>query len=299
MNKLKIYVVDDTSSYRDLFIKTLKRLDYCRYIGEACDGASACMKIKLWKPDIALIDTEMPGMTGKEILENLKKNCPDVKVIMVSAYNPYGANHTMKALFQGAFGFVTKPDDPDQSKSIDSFFKELAPLLNSIKKEGLQFRSVLPVRPAVSGKPNVLKNANIVAIGISTGGPEALAKILPVFPKDFPIPIVIVQHLPPLFTETLIYSLTLKCKATLIEGKNGVLLEAGKIYIAPGGKQMAVVSKNNAVEISITDDPPENFCKPSVDYLFRSIASVYGEKVISVIMTGMGEDGATHIQHPK
>ncbi len=139
----------------------------------------------------------------------------------------------------------------------------------------------------------------IVGIGISTGGPNALAQVIPLLPENFGVPVVVVQHMPPEFTKALAESLNNKSKVTVVEGADNMALAAGTVYIAPGGKQMKLVRRGHNVCLKITDAPPENHCKPSADYLFRSVAKFYGKKALGVIMTGMGSDGALGLQKMK
>lgn len=160
---------------------------------------------------------------------------------------------------------------------------------------------VRPVRPAVkapvsrtiTARPGIVQ---VVAIGVSTGGPNALAALLPQIPGNLRVPIVLVQHMPPVFTKALAESLDSKCKLRVIEVQHGDRLQPGVVHIAPGGKQMGLKKQGTIVTVELTDDPPENHCRPSADYLFRSVAQVYNNNTLGVILTGMGNDGAKGLQ---
>jgi two-component system chemotaxis response regulator CheB len=243
-------------------------------------------------------------------LRELRQRSSDASVIMLSSLTSTAATLTTQALRLGAFDFILKPNESSLERNVQRLRDELEPKLRIIAgrlgeagsgaKMGGQSAPVKttakgpaaaspverPAFPAGSARPRV------VAIGVSTGGPAALHELLRKLPASFPVPIVIVQHMPPMFTRSLAEDLDRNCALSVREASDHEILRPGHVYIAPGGRQMQVVSGDGRPEVSITDDPPERSCRPSVDYLFRSVAHVYGPNVLAVMLTGMGDDGA-------
>lgn len=315
---IRALVVDDTSLYRKLLSDVLHQIEGIEVIGTANNGTIALAKVAQTHPDVLTLDVEMPGMDGLETLRRLRDVAPQVGVIMVSAHTTHGAKVTMEALDLGALDFITKPEGKNPAQNIADLRRQLYPLLSTFRTRK-QVKSLLrspnsPVsrRPAAgpeAGSPLPLPieqaipqrlpgapasgRIEIVAIGISTGGPQALAQLIPKLPGHLGVPIVVVQHMPPMFTAALAESLDRKSALTVVEGQHEQILAPNTVYIAPGGKQMKIVRQGAQQHscLLITDDPPENHCKPSVDYLFRSIAQGYGNRALGVIMTGMGADG--------
>ena len=219
----------------------------------------------------------------------------------------------MKALERGAFDFITKPAADSIEQSKDMVFEALRPRVNAFaRRREIQALLRRPGgAPAPAPKPPVAELApkpvaptagpaaratpgrkpELVLVGVSTGGPNALAQLLPGIPRDIGVPILIVQHMPPMFTASLAESLAPKCQIRVREARAGEALEANTAYIAPGGRQMRVVNGGGNGVIQVTDDPPENNCRPAVDYLFRSAASQFPGRAMAVILTGMGSDG--------
>jgi two-component system chemotaxis response regulator CheB len=263
------------------------------------------------------LDIEMPVCDGLGVLEHLKEKHPEIGAIMLSSLTRRGGEMTMKALELGAFDFIPKPDGGNLNENQTAIRDALIPKIKAFTRR-ISFKKRLQDK-ARSGGPAVRREttttasrpearpatpppitparkrtlaSTIIAIGISTGGPNALTRMLPMLKAPIGVPVVIVQHMPPLFTKSLAESLDSKCSLTIKEGEDGELLQNDVVYIAPGGKQMKVVAAGPGHgRIKLTDDPPENNCKPSADYLFRSVAALYKERVSGVIMTGMGNDG--------
>lgn len=310
MELLRILVVDDTIVYRKIISDALKEIPGVEIVGTAHNGKIALSKIKALRPDLVTLDIEMPEMSGIEVLEALQAT-PDAPVgVMLSTLTHRGSDMTIKALELGAFDFIGKPDSGTMAENMMKIKAALDPIIAAFKRQR-QFRARLrekPVPGAVSTRPkasspqvssraplarNRTALSEIVGIGISTGGPNALARMMPMLPSDLNVPILVVQHMPPMFTQSLAKSLNAKCQLTVKEAADGEPLVPKTVYIAPGGRQMKIIAgpdgKNR--NIRITDDPPENSCRPSVDYLFRSIAEHYVGRATAVIMTGMGSDG--------
>lgn len=307
MNTIKALVVDDTIVYRKIVGDALKQMPGIEVVGTANNGKVALSKIKTLKPDLITLDIEMPEMNGIELLQELQNMDSPPLVIMVSTLTHQGGALTLRALELGAFDVLPKPEDGKMAENMLKIQKTLDPIVRHVKRH--KFGIIDPptrLKPAVAvpyrvshspAKPRpagIRSKSEIIGIGISTGGPNALTKMIPMLPKDLKVPVLIVQHMPPVFTASLADSLNKKSALEVIEAKDGDIIKPGKVFIAPGGKQMKIVAGADGLtrKIKITDDPPENSCKPSADYLFRSIAQHYVGRSTGVIMTGMGADGS-------
>jgi two-component system, chemotaxis family, protein-glutamate methylesterase/glutaminase len=307
-NPLRVLVVDDTVIYRKIVSDVLAEVPGVEVVGTAFNGKSAMARIASLKPDLLTLDIEMPEMNGIETLERLQTAAPDVGAIMLSSLTREGGEMTMKALALGAFDFIPKPQHGSMEENMQAVREALVPMLKAFSrhreikgilrgKQGVGAKSLYPGKAtAYTGRSAVMgrkEKAAVIGIGISTGGPNALAKMMPKLPDNLNVPIVIVQHMPPVFTQSLAKSLDAKCAITVKEAVDGEPLQPNTAYIAPGGYQMKIAAgadgKNRVIRV--TDDPPENSCKPAVDYLFRSIAHHYVGRSTGVIMTGMGSDG--------
>ena len=322
--KIKVLVVDDTIVYRKAVSDILGEMPGVEVVGVAHNGKIAVAKIQSLKPDLLTLDIEMPEMNGLEVLQYLQKNAPQVSAIMVSTLTSEGGDMTMRALELGAYDFILKPTAKNILESKEQLRSLLAPLIKAFQtgrttigslqagpRQGMgRISSVastaLRAKPKISPPVPAAKvpvarrqgKSEIITIGISTGGPNALARMMPMLPGDLGVPIVIVQHMPPVFTKSLANSLNNKCALTVKEAQDGEAIQANVAYIAPGGKQMKLVASTDGTNrlIKITNDPPENSCKPSADYLFRSVADYYVGRTTAVIMTGMGSDGTKGLQ---
>ena len=325
--KIRVLVVDDTIVYRKAVGDILAEMPGVEVVGVAHNGKIAVSKIQALKPDLLTLDIEMPEMNGLEVLQFLQKNAPQVSAIMVSTLTSEGGDMTMRALELGAYDFILKPSSTNIADSKTQLRSLLTPLIKAfqtgrttigsmqgagrsgagmVKKPALSGTAALrtPVvpgrKPATFSGETVRRQgkSEIVTIGISTGGPNALARMMPMLPGDLGVPLVIVQHMPPVFTKSLANSLNAKCALTVKEAQDGEPLQPNVAYIAPGGKQMKLVASTDGLNrlIKLTNDPPENSCKPSADYLFRSVADYYVGRTTAVIMTGMGSDGTRGLQ---
>lgn len=303
----KILIVDDNSLYRRFLSKAAEATHFSTELETAPSGSIALKKIPVFNPDIVLLDIEMPDMNGIEVLQAIKRDYPHIIVILVSGVNSRSADITIDGLSSGASDFVPKPMGSSPEENIATLRNELARVFEIAvqkrarrEKRGLVTRKVTPqaprgptvVRPNISLLP---ARIDVVAIGISTGGPTALEEMIPRFPGTLKAPVLIVQHMPPLFTESLAKSLNRKSKLPVFHAEEGQEIRGGCVYLAQGGKHM-VVKKNPVAEgtrlfIQLNDDPPVNSCKPAVDVLFKSLAVNVGRHILAVIMTGMGQDG--------
>ncbi len=315
---IKVLIVDDTILYRKVIGDILRAEDDIEVVGTANNGKIAISRIASLQPDLITLDIEMPICNGLEVLTYMRQNHPQIGAIMLSSLTRKGGDMTMKALELGAFDFMPKPEGGSMAEN-QAFIK--TDLITKIKMYARrhQFRGPhkdsppLTIKerftpatttrtPTPAAKTEAAKTlpakkralpSTIIAIGISTGGPNALTRMMSMLTTPIGVPIVIVQHMPPLFTKSLADSLNNKCSLHVKEAEDGEILKNDVAYIAPGGKQMKIVAHPGGHgKVKITDDAPENNCKPSADYLFRSVAGLYKERATGVIMTGMGNDGA-------
>lgn len=313
---VKILVVDDTILFRRILSEAIAKIDGAEVIGTAANGRAALAKINELKPDLLTLDIEMPGMSGIEVLDEMKKEGMVCGAIVVSALTTKGGKLTMQALEKGAFDFVTKPEGESIEESRNALVKSLTPLIKAFSRR-LEIRNLLNTGSKSSGVPKVGETSpknflaatpvlsdnmeavspvkcgkpEMILIGVSTGGPNALGEMLPMLPSDLGVPVFIVQHMPPMFTQPLAESLNSRCHLIVKEAEHGETAKPGHAYIAPGGKHLRLRSFNGSIRMETTDDPPENNCRPAVDFLFRSAAHQFPGKSLAVIMTGMGSDG--------
>lgn len=308
--KIKVLIIDDTIFYRKIISDVLAGFPNVEVVGSANNGEIALARIRSLHPDLVTLDVEMPLKNGLEVLHDILRENLNVDCLMVSSKTERGGEITMEALELGAFDFITKPDSASPEINLAILSKEFGRILTSFSRR-LEMRRKLgakgpagrsPATANIAGQPAEIKRfmsqakrhekSQAVAIGISTGGPNALARMLPRLPADIGVPLFLVQHMPSFFTSALAKNLNGKCPLLVKEAENGETVHENTVYIAPGGKHMKVASSSDLQKIiRITDDAPENNCKPAVDYLFRSMAREYGSKATCVIMTGMGSDG--------
>ncbi len=317
---IRVLVADDSLLFRRVITEALTSLPGVEVVGSVPDGKLAVQRVRELKPDLLTLDVEMPKMDGLAVLDALREAGEDTMVIMVSSLTLRGGRLTMKALEKGALDFITKPDTASVEASKAAILQELAPRVRAFANRR-EIRNILrdSPQPAPPKMPRATRAANdlgkvsdamkrvaaasrpeIVLIGVSTGGPNALAQLLPALPGNIGVPILIVQHMPPIFTRSLAESLAAKCALRVCEGSHNQKVEPNTVYIAPGGKQMRLAQEaGNLKIIEITDDPPENNCKPAVDYLFRSVANRFPGRAMAVILTGMGSDGTLGLSRLK
>jgi len=299
--KLRVLVVDDTITYRKIVGSVLAEMPDVEVVGTAANGKIALDKIAQTRPDLLLLDLEMPEMGGLELLRRLKAAGSPVGAIVLSALTSHDSRSTLDCLALGAFDFILKPASGTFEENLRRIREELAPRVAAFARRcevrgllaGVRRVAAAPPSPPPMPPPRpTAARPEVVAIGISTGGPAALGEMLPRLPAGLRAAVLIVQHMPPVFTRSLAEDLDRKCRLRVFEARDGDAVEKGRVLIAPGGRQMKVCREGDRVLVRLTDDPPENSCRPSADYLFRSVASVYGPRALGVIMTGMGNDGA-------
>ena len=299
MAPIRILVVDDSVVIRKLLSDTLSGDRSLEVVGAASDGHIALAKIPLLKPDLITLDVEMPVMNGLETLAAVRKLYPKLPVIMFSTLTEHGAAATLDALSLGASDYATKPSNTGSpAVAIERIRIELIPKIKALCGVAtLEGAPLVRPRPAAKVRVRTNPRIEIVAIGTSTGGPNALAEVLPRIANDFPVPIVVVQHMPPIFTRLLAERLASRSAIPVEEGSAGVVLSPGHAWIAPGDFHMKVINAGLNWRLNLNQGRPENSCRPAVDVLFRSVALAYGANVLGVVMTGMGSDGVLGAQH--
>jgi two-component system chemotaxis response regulator CheB len=293
---IRVLVVDDSAVIRKVLSDALASDPDIQVAGMAADGRIALAKIAELKPDLITLDVEMPNMSGLETIVELRKLYPKLPVIMFSTLTERGASTTLDALSLGASDYVAKPGSTGSLEvTMAKIKQDLLPKIRALCSRHLldKTQAIANFKRGGATKDPIRSNARIdvLAIGTSTGGPNALAELLPAIPADFPVPIVIVQHMPPLFTRMLAERLNKQSGIAVAEGEPGKTLEAGKAWIAPGNYHMTVVRRGDVVQLATNQDPPENSCRPAVDVLFRSVAGAFGANALGVVLTGMGSDG--------
>lgn len=289
---VRVLVVDDSALMRKLIPQILERDASIEVVGTAMDGNFALKKIADLRPHVVTLDLEMPGLNGIDTLKAIMRK-HHLPVIVVSSHTTSGASVTLKALAFGAFDFVAKPQDlsahmPDIAAELIAKIKAAA----QSKGGGIQPVVDATQRVEKSGSPSTQPATRVVAIGISTGGPNALQYLLSQLPGDFPGTILIVQHMPVGFTEMFARRLDELCAIPVKEAVSGDLLVAGRALVCPGDRHMKVKRLPLGEVVVLSDEARVNGHRPSVDVLFRSLAEEFGSRGIAVLMTGMGEDGA-------
>lgn len=290
MRPVRVLVVDDSAVARKLLKDLLSSDPEITVVGAAGDGRQALVRIRELKPDLVTLDIDMPGLDGMDALVEIRKLYPKLPVIMFSTLTERGAAVTLDALARGASDYVAKPSPSETPESShERVQKELIRKIKFLCAERAPRTQPVPAPASLSFRPQ--SRIDVVAIGTSTGGPSALSELIPRLPADLPVPIVIVQHMPPLFTHLLAERLNAIGPLDVREGKDGEKLQRGQVRIAPGDQHMTVTRKGTDFLLGLNRDPHENSCRPAVDVLFRSVAKTYGANVLAVVLTGMGSDG--------
>jgi two-component system, chemotaxis family, protein-glutamate methylesterase/glutaminase len=294
--RIRVLVVDDSSVIRRIVTEALAADRQIEVVGTANDGRAAIEQVAKLKPDAVTMDIEMPNMNGIDAVRVIRKTQPRLPIVMFSTLTERGASATLDALAAGASDYVTKPSNTGSFEASKANIREqLIPKLKALtgnhRIAGGGAPKVVPPPKHAAGARTRTGPFQALVIGCSTGGPDALAQVLPVLPGDLPVPVLIVQHMPPLFTRLLAQRLDGNCKLTVREAAEGDAVLPGRVLIAPGGKHLTLRRVGAGVQAHLTEDPPENFCRPAVDVLFRSASAVYSDRLLAVVLTGMGRDG--------
>jgi two-component system chemotaxis response regulator CheB len=297
--RTRILIVDDSVVMRSLLRSAIYADTGLEVAGSAADGESALRTIETFHPDLILLDVEMPVMDGLATLRELRARGDKTPVIMCSSLTRRGARVTIEALAAGASDYVAKPaGQTSREAALETLAQDLIPKIHAIVSQAQ------PQPPLFGGPraPNlahlapqpISSNPTVLAIGVSTGGPAALDDFLPALPAEFPLPVLIVQHMPELFTRLFAERLDSRCRLRVREVAEGDPVCAGTVSIARGNWHMEVLAAllaGSSPTLHLNQDPPENHCRPAVDALFRSVAAVYGAGALAVVLTGMGSDG--------
>lgn len=303
--KIRVMIVDDAVVVRHVLKDTLSKDAELEIVGTCIDGQDALDKLSEYNPDVVILDIEMPRMTGLETLPEIKKRSPQTSVIMFSTLTSRGATATLDALVAGADDYVTKPSNTGSMVgAMERINIELIPKIKGLaeKRQARQraaFSAPAISKPATAPATPATKPAakmpttrpQILCIAVSTGGPNALAELIPHLPADLAVPVVIVQHIPPVFSKALADRLHVKSPLDVAEGEAGAVIRPGQVWIAPGDFHMTVERHATSVSLQLNQAPPENSCRPAADVLFRSVAHVYGAATLGLVLTGMGYDG--------
>ena len=295
MGKIRVLIVDDAVVVRRIVADVLSADPDIEVVGTAANGRLALAKLAQLAPDLVTLDIEMPELDGLETLVELRKTHPRLPVIMFSTLTERGASATLEALARGATDYVTKPANVGSvTLAQERIREELIPKIRALCGRVRLTKPApppVPRTPPLPSRPVLPVRVDLLVVGVSTGGPNALTAILPALPREFPVPIVIVQHMPPLFTRFLAERLDGLSELTIREGEEGGLLEPGTAWLAPGSSHMVLRKDSEQLRLSLNQDPPENSCRPAVDPLFRSAAALCGNRTLALILTGMGQDG--------
>ncbi len=316
--RVRVLVVDDTVVYRRILQRVVEEIPSAEVVGTANNGRVALERLRTIEVDLVLLDIEMPEMNGIETLAVIRKEWPRIGVVLLSGVDRSAADLTVTALEAGALDFVPKADFGDMDENQRHLVRQLGAIIENVARSrersqsfGQSVRSRLdpfgqfqnnaaatvgssiPVRPSSRARARPVRpRFQLLTIGCSTGGPQALAQVIPNLTPELGVPVLVVQHMPPVFTASLAENLDRQSRLRVVEARQGESLLANTVYIAPGGRHMTIqAATRKDWTVSLLDDPPVNSCRPSVDVLFRSAAQVCGSGVLAVILTGMGEDG--------
>jgi two-component system chemotaxis response regulator CheB len=291
MGRIRVLIADDSVVIRRLVSDCLAQDPEIEVAATAPNGQIALAKIGQINPDLVTLDIEMPVMDGLRTLAAIRKTHPKLPVIMFSTLTERGASTTLDALALGANDYVTKPSNTGNvAASLLLVRGELIPKIKALCRSASQpLHSFAGIPSRIERFP--FDQIEVVVIGVSTGGPNALSALLPGLAHVFPVPLLLVQHMPPLFTRLLAERLAAVSGKTVREGRSGAVLRPSEVWIAPGGLHMEVKRTPAGVELLTHQGPAENSCRPAVDVLFRSAAQAFGSSVLAVVLTGMGQDG--------
>ncbi|MHA7631915.1 chemotaxis-specific protein-glutamate methyltransferase CheB [Corallococcus sp. M7] len=291
MNAIRVLVVDDAAVVRRQVSLLLGAAPGLEVVATAPNGRIALAKVEQLQPDVVLLDLEMPELDGLETLKLLRQRAPELPVVMFSALTERGGVLTLEALALGARDYVTKPTSAGgMNITVEAVRDELVRKLKALNVRAPS-TTPSPVTREPPSRPRTPARVEAIVVGASTGGPGALVRLVSALPADLPVPVFIVQHMPPLFTRLLAERLQGVTPLTVREAVTGAAVQAGEVWVAPGDFHLAVCRDATGVRLLTHQGPAENACRPAVDLLFRSAAEVYGAGVLAAVLTGMGQDG--------
>jgi two-component system chemotaxis response regulator CheB len=296
MRKARILIVDDSTVIRRLVADTLASDPAIEVAGTAANGRIALAKIPQVNPDLVTLDIEMPELDGLATLQAIRQSYPKLPVIMFSTLTEKGALATLQALALGASDYVTKPANIGSvTAGMQKVRDDLLPKIHALCRLDTPASPTLPAprqaSPSFLASREPAAPVQVIALGVSTGGPNALTFLFQRLPGDLPVPLLLVQHMPPVFTRYLAQRLDAVSALTVREAQAGEVLQPGGAWLAPGDYHLAVTRTRAGIVTQLHQGPPENSCRPAVDVLFRSVAEVYGAGTLGVVLTGMGQDG--------
>jgi two-component system chemotaxis response regulator CheB len=293
-------IVDDSAVVRGLFTRWMASEPDFELVGSATDGAQAVARIAEMNPDVVVLDIEMPVMSGIEALPKLLAARPGVRIVMASTLSHRGAAVTVRALELGAADYIGKPES-SRIGGAEAYRAELLEKLRALGARAAGARALTPAqapRPVAAAAksglrplPPALKRPGILCIGASTGGPQSLREFFIALNGAWTAPIVLVQHMPPTFTAILAEQLGKASPLASVEAMHGMPLQPGRIHVAPGDHHMTIRREGAGYVLALDQSPAVNYCRPAVDPLFRSVAELYGDRALAVVLTGMGHDG--------
>ncbi len=287
MNPIRVLVVDDSAAVRRMLRMAISEDPEMEVAGVAANGRIALAMLEQKATDLVTLDLEMPEMDGLTTLQHLRQKYTHLPVLIFSRPTGYAAAAIRAGLSRGATDYVTKPVTANPSAALVSIREQLIPRIKTLCRNQNHAAHFPPVRSRLRGQSNI----EVVAIGVSTGGPNALTEVVSALPRDLPVPVLVVQHMPARFTRFLAERLSLGCALPVREAMDGELMLPGTVWIAPGDHHLVVTRSVGQRQLQLLQSPPENSCRPSVDVLFRSLASLFGPRVLAIVMTGMGQDG--------
>jgi two-component system chemotaxis response regulator CheB len=292
MQPVRVLVVDDAVVARRVISEILAEEEDFEVVGTAPNGNLALKKIAQLHPDIVTLDIDMPELDGMQTLAAIRTSYPNIRVLMVSNHTKRGAAITVEALFSGASDYVTKAAGTSSQEEARQYLREqLVPKVRALAPAATSAAQAAQRRAARPLRRPATKTVEVVVIGSSTGGPNALTTILETLPEDFPAPMLIVQHLPENFTTFLARRLDSACALAVHEATGGTPVEPGTVWIAPGNLHLETRSTDRGVELATSSGPLVNSCRPAADVLFHTVAECFGPAVLAVVLTGMGQDG--------
>jgi two-component system, chemotaxis family, protein-glutamate methylesterase/glutaminase len=295
--KIRVLVVDDSALVRKIVANSINGEDDMEVVGTAANGKIALEKLDLLRPDIVLLDLEMPEMDGITTLKRLRQQFRQLPVVVFSTLSERGAKITLDALSAGATDYLCKPSGMGGLSTVKELLHDvLAPKLRAQALKdarAMESRSLAPLESVPARRPSSNEALQLVCIGSSAGGPQALAEVIPKLPRALGVPVLVVQHMPPMFTKLLAERLAATAKLKVVEAEDGMSIDANTVYIARGGQHMRVAIKAGRLGLVLDSGALENGCRPAVDPLFRSAAALYGPRLLGIVMTGIGTDG-TH-----
>ena len=290
-----VLICDDSATIRGILSATLGGDPDLKIVGTAVNGEACLATIPTAKPDLVLLDVEMPVMDGITTLREIRRRFGKLPVVMFSSLTERGAKATVDALLAGANDYVAKPAGLDAREVADRIRVDVIGRIKSLVPRGAAGPGGRSPRPtgATAAPPRAVRQDRIqgVVIAVSTGGPTALAEVLPAFVPDARVPTLVVQHMPAFFTAHLAERLAKTAGLPVREATDGEVVRAGEVLLAPGGRHLEIVSDAGQPRVRLTDAPPENSCRPAADVLFRSAVKLWGSGTLGVVLTGMGKDG--------